>query len=89
MGSCGQAHLLRTAVNTEGVMKQATMSETSRSQVATQDVALHMITAAAKILLMLGTAILIGEVATGPARKLLDARSNHRRSVNEDGEPSD
>jgi hypothetical protein len=48
-----------------------------------------MIAAAARILLMLGTAILIGEVAAGPARKLLDARASRRLSVNEDGEPAD
>jgi hypothetical protein len=48
-----------------------------------------MIAAAARILLMLGTAILIGEVAAGPARKLLEARANHRQSINEDGEPRD
>jgi hypothetical protein len=48
-----------------------------------------MIAAAARILLMLGTAILIGEVAAGPAKKLLEARASHRLSVNEDGEPAD
>ena len=57
---------------------------------STQEVAVHMIAAAARILLMLGTAILIGEVAAGPAKKLLEARSNHQRgSSNEDGEPVD
>ncbi|WP_254994044.1 hypothetical protein [Cyanobium sp. Aljojuca 7D2] len=45
--------------------------------------------ASARILLMLGTAILIGEVAAGPAKKLLEARASHRLSVNEDGEPAD
>jgi len=39
-----------------------------------QEVAIHMIASAARILLMLGTAILIGEVAAGPARKLLEQR---------------
>ena len=61
----------------------------SRPDVTTQDAAIHMIASAARILLMLGTAILIGEVAAGPARKLLEARANHRRTVNEDGEPVD
>lgn len=55
----------------------------------TQEVAIHMIAAAARILLMLGSAILIGEVAAGPAKKLLEARANHRQSINEDGEPKD
>jgi len=54
-----------------------------------QEVAIHMIAAAARILLMLGTAILIGEVAAGPAKKLLEARAHQRRCSNEDGEPSD
>jgi hypothetical protein len=58
-------------------------------QPPTQEVAIHMIAAAARILLMLGTAILIGEVAAGPTKRLLQARANHRRNVNEDGEPSD
>lgn len=56
---------------------------------SSQEVALHMIAAAARILLMLGTAILIGEVAAGPARKLLDTRSHRRSVVTEDGEPAD
>ena len=56
---------------------------------STQEVAVHMIAAAAKILLMLGTAILVGEVAAGPARRLLEARGHHHNSINEDGEPSD
>lgn len=42
----------------------------------TQDAAIHMIAAAARILLMLGTAILIGEVAAGPARRLLEHRGS-------------
>jgi len=54
-----------------------------------QDVALHMIAAAARILLMLGTAILIGEVAAGPAHKLLEDRGHRRPCGNEDGEPND
>ena len=64
-------------------------TDSSRFHVTTQDVAIHMIASAARILLMLGTAILIGEVAAGPAKKLLEARAHHRRTVNEDGEPLD
>ncbi len=67
-------------------MAQTRMAPAAHS---TQEVAVHMIAAAARILLMLGTAILIGEVAAGPARKLLEARNNQRVSSNEDGEPSD
>jgi hypothetical protein len=37
---------------------------------------------------MLGTAVLVGEVAAGPARKLLQAR-HKRQVVNEDNEPAD
>jgi len=57
---------------------------------STQEVAVHMIATAARILLMLGSAILIGEVAAGPAKKLLEARGHHMRATsNEDGEPVD
>ena len=71
------------------VMGHTTTSGSASSQATTQDVAIHMIAAAARILLMLGTAILIGEVAAGPAKKLLEARTHHRLSINEDGEPAD
>jgi hypothetical protein len=70
-------------------MAQIPITDSSRPHVTTQDVAIHMISSAARILLMLGTAILIGEVAAGPAKKLLESRANHRRTVNEDGEPVD
>jgi hypothetical protein len=70
-------------------MAHTPVPESSRLPVTTQDVAIHMITSAARILLMLGTAILIGEAAAGPAKKLLEARAHHRRTVNEDGEPVD
>ena len=70
-------------------MDHATAGGARTAQPTTQDVAIHMIAAAARILLMLGTAILVGEVAAGPARRLLAARGNHRQSINEDGEPSD
>jgi hypothetical protein len=70
-------------------MTHFTTNTPSPVQHTTQEVAIHMIAAAARILLMLGTAILIGEVAAGPAKKLLEARANHRQSINEDGEPRD
>lgn len=53
-----------------------------------QEAAIHMIASAARVLLMLGTAILVGEVAAGPARTLLEAR-RERQQVNEDGDPAD
>ena len=53
-----------------------------------QEAAIHLISSAARILLMLGTAILVGEVAAGPAKKLLEAR-RERQLVNEDEEPAD
>lgn len=53
-----------------------------------QEAAIHLIASAARILLMLGTAVLVGEVAAGPARKLLQAR-HKRQVVNEDNEPAD
>lgn len=70
-------------------MIQARSTTASTQHSSTQEVAVHMIAAAARILLMLGTAILIGEVAAGPARKLIESRTLHRATSNEDGEPSD
>jgi hypothetical protein len=70
-------------------MASTPITDSSRHHGSTQDAAIHMIATAARILLMLGTAILIGEVAAGPAKKLLEARSNQRHTVNEDGEPVD
>ena len=70
-------------------MNPSSSATHSHQHSPTQEAALHMITAAARILLMLGTAILVGEVAAGPARKLIQARSAHRNSSNEDGEPND
>lgn len=71
------------------VMTHFTTNDSTRLHPSSQEVALHMIAAGARILLMLGTAILIGEVAAGPARKLLESRANHRQNTNEDGEPND
>lgn len=70
-------------------MTHSTNRDPSRLHASTQEVAIHMIATAARILLMLGTAILIGEVAAAPARKLLAARADRRPSSNEDGEPND
>lgn len=53
-----------------------------------QEAAIHLIASAARILLMLGTAILVGEVAAGPVRKRLAARLE-RQVVTEDNEPAD
>ena len=41
-----------------------------------QDMALHRI-AATKVLLMIGTAVQVSEVAAGPIPRLLSARRNH------------
>jgi hypothetical protein len=43
---------------------------------STQEIALHMIASAARVLLMIGTAVLVGEVAAGPARRLITARQH-------------
>jgi hypothetical protein len=53
-----------------------------------QEAAILLISSAARILLMLGTAVLVGEVAAGPVWKYLKARRVHQ-PVNEDGEPAD
>lgn len=78
-----------TVMYGQTLMAHSTPSASPRYHVSTQDAAIHMIAAAARILLMLGSAVLIGELAAAPARKLLEARANHRLSVNEDGEPAD
>jgi hypothetical protein len=75
----------------KGSLAMAHTADTNSSpfHVTTQDVAIHMFASVARILLMLGTVILIGEMASGPAKKLLAARAHPRRTVNEDGEPVD
>jgi hypothetical protein len=85
----GSGVLPKTMLFRSVVMAQTTTPAPTPLHASTQEVAIHMIAAAARILLMLGTAILIGEVAAGPAKKLLEARASHRLSVNEDGEPAD
>lgn len=71
------------------VMAHATATRSTSLHATSQEMAIHMIAAAARILLMVGTAILVGEVAAGPGRKLLQARANQQASGNEDGEPND
>ena len=56
---------------------------------AAQETALHMITMAARALLMIGTAILVGEAVAGPGKKLLEGRLHRPMASNEDGEPAD
>ena len=56
---------------------------------AAQETALHMITMAARALLMIGTAILVGEAVAGPGKKLLEGRLHRPMVSNEDGEPAD
>ena len=85
----GSGVLPKTMMFGHVVMAHTTTSGSAPLHATSQEVAIHMIAAAARILLMLGTAILIGEVAAGPAKKLLEARASHRLSVNEDGEPAD
>ena len=52
----------------------------SHEVLSTQEIALHMIASAARVLLMIGTAVLVGEVAAGPARRLIAARRNGHAS---------
>lgn len=68
-------------------MAQATQQH-SRHHGEVETMAIHLIASAARILLMLGTAVLVGEVVSGPARKMLEAR-RERRVVTEDNEPAD
>ena len=61
----------------EFAMAQTTTPNARHDMVSTQEIALHMIASAARVLLMIGTAVLVGEVAAGPARRLIAARKNH------------
>lgn len=81
----GRAHLRMTGASATLAMTHTPphASET-HNPTGPQDVAIHMIAAAARILLMLGTAILIGEVATGPARKLLEHRGRNHAEAKTD-----
>jgi hypothetical protein len=58
-------------------MTHTTAPGASHEAMSTQEIALHMIASAARVLLMIGTAVLVGEVAAGPARRLIAARRNH------------
>jgi len=57
-------------------MTHNTTTTASHEVLSTQEMALHMIASAARVLLMIGTAVLVGEVAAGPARRLIAARRN-------------
>ena len=70
-------------------MAQTTAPGSVHERSTNHEIAVHMIAAAARILLMLGTAILVGEVAAGPAKRLLSARAGNHPIANEDGEPAD
>jgi len=60
--------------NSEVEMTHDTRTTASHDVLSTQEIALHMIASAARVLLMIGTAVLVGEVAAGPARRLIAAR---------------
>ncbi|MEY2645013.1 MAG: hypothetical protein RLZZ611_1662 [Cyanobacteriota bacterium] len=70
----------------EPTMTHASSQPSTHDLLNSQEIALHMITSAARILLMIGTAVLVGEVATGPARRLIAARRHRHAS---DGGPQD
>ncbi len=70
---------------TKEVMMSNTKQEPSHEVFTTQEIALHMIASAARVLLMIGTAVLVGEVAAGPARRLMAARrQNHASGASAD-----
>ena len=58
-------------------MAQTTAQNAHHEALSTQEIALHMIASAARVLLMIGTAVLVGEVAAGPTRRLIAARRHH------------
>lgn len=51
------------------------------------EVGLQLVTMAAKALLILGGAVLLGEAVAEPARKLLAGRRAQADAANESGEP--
>ena len=57
-------------------MTHTTAPNAHHEVLSTQEIALHMIASAARVLLMIGTAVLVGEVAAGPARRLIASRRN-------------
>jgi CO dehydrogenase/acetyl-CoA synthase epsilon subunit len=58
-------------------MAHANAQSSHHEVLRTQEIALHMIASAARVLLMIGTAVLVGEVAAGPTRRLIAARRHH------------
>ncbi len=58
-------------------MTHTTAQSAHHEMLSTQEIALHLIGSAARVLLMIGTAALIGEVAAVPTRRLIAARKNH------------
>jgi hypothetical protein len=48
-------------------MTHTTAHNAQHEVLSTQEIALHMIASAARVLLIIGTAVLVGEVAVGPA----------------------
>jgi hypothetical protein len=57
-------------------MTHTTAPNAHHEALSTQEIALHMIASAARVLLMIGTAVLVGEVAAGPTRRLIASRRN-------------
>ena len=55
-------------------MAHTTAPNAHNEVLSTQEIALHMIASAARVLLMIATAVLVGEVAAGPARRLIASR---------------
>jgi hypothetical protein len=65
-----------------------TTSQSSHPEVlSAQEIALHMIASAARVLLMIGTAVLVGEMAAGPARRLIAARKQSHDQPNPASSP--
>ncbi len=49
----------------------------TQDALSAQELALHLIVGAERILLMIGTAVLVDEIAADPARRLITARRQH------------
>ena len=61
-------------------MTHTTAPNTQHEVLSTQEIALHMIASEPRVLLMICTPLLAGEVAAGPPRPLIaDRRHNHNQ----------
>ena len=68
-------------INSDELEMSQAREESNHAVFTTQEIALHMMASAARVLLMVGTAVLLGELAAGPARRLIAARHQDRAAA--------